>query len=111
MKQIKYEAKGYGEEWDGKYVVSMITAKQHIEIEGKLAKKLSRIRSPSEVDLTEYKGWLMLKSIMKDGKPFAYQTPNDLLSKMPNRLYLILYGICSKLNEVTPEDQRFLSAL
>lgn len=110
MRNIEYEAKGYGE-WDGKYVVSMITAKQHIEIEGKLAKKLQKMRSPSEVDLTEYKGWLMLKSIIKDGKKLPYQTPNELLSKMPNRLYLILYGICSKLNEVTPEDQRFLLTL
>ena len=111
MKIVKYEAKGYDEEWNGIYQVFMISAKEHIEIESKLAKKLQKVRKPENIDISEYKGWLMLKSIKKDGKPLPYQNPIDLLSKMPNKLYLVLYSVCSKLNEVSPEDQRFLLTL
>ena len=101
MKSLKYVAKDFGDEWNGTYEISMITAKQHIDIESEILKK------KKTMDLSFYKALLMLTAVKKEGKPFNYK-PEELLEKMPGKLYLILYNACDKLNNITMEDQRFL---
>ena len=96
------------EEWNGKYTISAISALEHIALEEKIRKRMGKKQN---VDLVFYKGLSLLVSVRKDGEKLAYEEPEELLSKMPNRLYLILYNACDKLNNIKPEDQRFLSTV
>jgi len=104
MKSLKYIAKDFDEQWNGEYIISMINAKQHIDIETELLEK------KKQTDLSYYKALLMLACIKKDGKPLQYKK-EELLEKMPSKLYLVLNSACDRLNNITLEDQRFLSEM